>query len=192
VEELMNKSLAPLLSMLFLALASISCTIFVGGPEAPPTTVPVSIEAADSIKEEFKRAVEAGVTTGTITLQLNESQLTSLLAIKLAAQSKPFMTEPQVLLRNGEMQIFGKVKRGIFVANIAMVVSVGVDEAGRPKIDVTSVDFGPLPAPAGLKSAISALVAEAYTGALGPIATGFRLESIAIADGFMTLSGRIK
>jgi hypothetical protein len=150
------------------------------------------VEAAETIKQEFKRAVEAGVMTGTVTLQLNESQLTSLLAIKLAAQSRPFMTDPQVLLRDGEMQIFGKVQRGIFTANVAMVVSVGVDEDGQPRIEVTSADFGPFPAPAGLNSALSALLAEAYTGVLGPIATGFRLEAIAITDGLMTLSGRIK
>jgi hypothetical protein len=59
-------------------------------------------------------------------------------------------------------------------------------------MEVVSTDFGPFPAPEGLNSAISAMVAEAYTGSLGPMATGFRLESITIADGSMTLSGRIK
>jgi hypothetical protein len=180
------------LPILSLALASLACTIFVGGPEFPEPVIPVSIEAAGSIKDQFKQAMETGLATGTVTLQLNESQLTSYLALKLEEQDRPLMTEPQVYLQDGQMRVFGKVQRGILTANIAVVINVGVDEAGQPKIDVISSDFGPFPAPDGLNSAISAVVAEAYTGTLGPIATGFRLESITIADGIMTLSGRIK
>jgi hypothetical protein len=180
------------LLVLSLTLASLACTLFVGGPEFPTPPIPVSAEAADSIKEQIRQAVEGAVTSGTVTLTINESQLTSLLAIKLASQSKPLMTEPQVLLRDGQMQVFGKVQRGFLVANVAMIVNVGVDENGQPKIDVVSSDFGPFPAPQGLNAAISALVAEAYTGSLGPIATGFRIESITITQGLMTLSGRVK
>jgi hypothetical protein len=178
--------------LLFAAVAPLACSIFVGGPAYPGQAIQVSTEAADSIKEQFKQAVEAGVTTGTVSLQLNESQLTSYLAIKLARQTKPLMTVPQVLLREGQMQVFGKVQRSIFLANVAIIIKVGVDEAGQPRIEVASADFGPIPAPEGLNAAISAVVTEAYMGSLGPIATGFRMESITIADGLMTLSGRIK
>jgi hypothetical protein len=71
-------------------------------------------------------------------------------------------------------------------------MNVGVDVAGQPRLEIASADFGPFPAPQGLNNAISALIAEAYTGSLGPVATGFRLESISIADGVMTLTGRVK
>jgi hypothetical protein len=123
---------------------------------------------------------------------LDENQLTSYLALKLGQQERPLMTEPQVYLQEGQMRVFGKVQRGILIANIAIVVNVGVDEAGQPRVDIISSDLGPFPAPDGLNSAISAVVAEAYTGTLGPIATGFRLENITIAEGVMTLSGRVK
>jgi hypothetical protein len=43
-----------------------------------------------------------------------------------------------------------------------------------------------------MNAAINAVVAEAFTGSFGPVATGFRLESIVIADGVMTMTGRIK
>jgi hypothetical protein len=39
---------------------------------------------------------------------------------------------------------------------------------------------------------LTAIIKEAYTGALGPVATGFRLETIVIANGTMTLTGRTK
>jgi hypothetical protein len=104
----------------------------------------------------------------------------------------PLITNPQVYLRDGQMQIYGKTQQGIFAANIGIIVSVGVDEAGQPKIEIVSADFGPFPAPEGLKDAISAIIREAYTGSLGPVATGLRIETIVIANGVMTITGRIR
>jgi len=178
--------------LLMLMLASLACTIFVGGPDYPSQAIPVSNDAAQSIQDAVKQAVAAGASTGVITLQINETQLTSYLAYKLDAQVNPLMTDPQVYLRDGQMQLFGKVQRGWFTANVSIITSVSVDENGKPKIDVISTDFGPLPAPAGLNDAISTIVSEAYTGSLGPVATGFRLDSINIANGVMTLTGRVK
>jgi len=90
------------------------------------------------------------------------------------------------------MELLGKVQQGMFSANISMTMTVGVDQNGQPKITITQEDFGPLPAPQGLNDAVSAFVAQALTGSLGPAATGFRLESVSIADGVMTVTGRIK
>jgi hypothetical protein len=183
-----------------LILTSIACTIFVGGPDystLPP--IPVSAEAAESIKEEMKRAFEAGLETGEVTFNLTEPQITSYLALRLQTDPNlqqtdktPLISNPQVYLRDGQMQIYGKTQQGIFAANIGIIVSVGVDEAGQPKIEIVSADFGPFPAPEGLKDAITALIREAYTGSLGPVATGLRIQTIVIANGVMTITGRIR
>src|SRR5512145_474373 len=183
-----------------LVLASLACTIFVGGPDyssLPP--IPVSTEAADSIKDELKRAVEAGAQTGVVTINLTEPQITSYLAARMQTDpglqqedKKPLITDPQVYLRDGQMQIYGKTQQGILTANIGIIVQVGVDANGQPLIEITSADFGPFDAPEGLKSAITAMVKEAYTGSLGPVATGLRIESIAIANGVMTVTGRVR
>jgi hypothetical protein len=182
-----------------LMLTSLACTIFVGGPDySTLPQIPASTEAAQSMQDEVKRAFEEGMTTGTITLNFTESQITSFLAARLQSDptlqqdSKPLIADPQVYLRDGQMQIYGKTQQGMFTANIGIIVNVGVDENGQPKIDIASADFGPLPAPKGLTNAIAAMVREAYTGSLGPVATGLRIESITIADGIMTISGRIR
>ena len=134
-----------------------------------------------------------------MTVNLTEPQITSYLATRLQADpslqqsdKKPLITDPQVYLRDGQMQIYGKTQQGIFTANIGILVNVGVDANGQPQIEVASADFGPFPAPEGLKDAITALVREAYTGSLGPVATGLRIESISIANGVMTITGRIR
>jgi len=182
-----------------LLLTSLACTIFVGGPDySTLPQIPASTEAAQSMQDEVRRAFEQGMTTGTITLNFTEPQITSLLAARLQSDqnlqqdSKPLITDPQVYLRNGQMQIYGKTQQGMFTANIGIIVNVGVDEIGQPKIEIASADFGPLPAPRGLTDIIAAMVREAYTGSLGPVATGLRIESISIADGIMTVSGRVR
>jgi hypothetical protein len=91
------------------------------------------------------------------------------------------------------MQMYGKINRGMFAANMLITMNVSVDgTTNLPKIEIAEADFGPFPAPEGLNTAISAIISEAFTGSLGPVAIGFRLESIAIADGIMTIIGRIK
>jgi hypothetical protein len=195
----MKKSLSLPIFLITLVITSLACTVFVGGPDySDRTPIPVSNEAAESLKEDIKRAFEAGATTGEVTINITETQITSVLALRLQSDqnlqqdSKPLITEPQVYLRDGQMQIFGKTQQGMFAANIGIIVSVGVDENGKPKIEIVSADFGPLPAPEGLNAAISAMIDEAYTGAVGPVATGLRVQTISIADGVMTITGRIR
>ena len=188
------------LLLLSLVLTSLACTIFVGGPDyssLPP--IPVSGEAAESIKQELQRAIEASAGTGVITVNLTEPQITSYLAVRMQtdpnlqqSDRKPLISEPQVYLRDGQMQIYGKTQQGMLTANIGIIVSMGVDVNGQPQIEVVSADFGPFPAPEGIKDAITAMVREAYTGSLGPVATGLRIETISIANGVMTVTGRVR
>ena len=195
-----RKNFAIPLFLITLILTSLACTVFVGGPDySDLPVIPVSQEAAQSLKDEMKRAFEAGATTGVVTLNITEPQITSYLALRMQndpslqqSDSKPLITDPQVYLRDGQMKIYGKTQQGMFAANIGIIINVGIDETGQPKIEIASADFGPFDAPDGLKEAITAMVKEAYTGAIGPAATGLRIESITIADGIMTITGRIK
>lgn len=181
-----------LLFLTALMLATLACTMFVGGPEFPEETIPVSTEALESLQAQIEAAVVAGAEGGLITLQITEAQLTSNIALKMTGEEDPLFQDPQVFLRDGQIQMYGTVVRGYFTANVLVALTVSVDELGQPKIEIAAADFGPFPAPDGLKQSLTALITEAYTGSLGPIATGFRLESISIADGLMTVTGRIK
>jgi len=118
--------------------------------------------------------------------------LTSYLYNKLQAQSQPLITNPQVYLRYGQLQVYGTASKSYFKATARIILSAGVDDQGQLKIELTSADFGPLPVPNGLKEIITTLIQEAITGALGPVATGFRVQSVTIADGTLTLVGQTK
>jgi hypothetical protein len=178
--------------LLAVSTITLACTIFVGGPEYPQPPIPVSQEAVTSLQEQVKAAVEAGALTGEVTFVMNETQLTSYLAYKNADDPSPMFIDPQIYLRDGQMRIYGKTKQGNFTANIGIILAVGVDDTGQPELQLVSADFGPFPLPEGLNKAITAVIEEAYTGALGPVATGFRIHSISIADGVMTVVGRMR
>ncbi|MBK8784180.1 MAG: hypothetical protein IPO22_20850 [Anaerolineales bacterium] len=181
------------LSILSLAFASLACSIFAGGPDYPAQALPYSPNEVINMQTQIEQALAAGAETGVVTLQITESQLTSYMTEKMMTQVDPPFTDPQVLLRNGQMLMYGKVTQGFFNANILITMNVGIDElTGLPKIEIASADFGPLPAPEGINTAMNSIINEAFTGSFGPVAVGFRLEAISIADGIMTLTGRIK
>jgi hypothetical protein len=182
-----------------LILTSLACTIFVGGPDySDLDPIAVSTEAAQSLTDGIKKSFEDGLLTGAVTITITEPQITSYLALRmqtdpnLQQNSQPLIADPQVYLRDGQMKIYGKTTQGIFAANIGIIVNVGVDEAGKPKIEIASADFGPFPAPQGINDAITAMIEEAYTGPIGPVATGLRIETITIANGTMIVTGRIR
>ncbi len=181
-----------LIGILAILPAILACSIFLGGPAYPDPPVPVSTQDAAGLQTAFDAAVAEAAQTGTLTVQLTESQLTSYLAAQLAQEANPPITDPQVTLRDGTLQVVGTVQNGVFVSNAGLTAQFSVDPNGLPQIAVTQATYGPFPAPSELTDALSALLREMLTGSFGPAAIGFRLESITIADGTMTLTGRIK
>ncbi len=181
-----------LIAVSALVSASLACSIFLGGPSYPDPPVAVSTDAAAGLQSAFQTALEDAAQSGTMTVELTESELTSYLAEKLAEQPDPPITQPQVTLRDGALQVFGTAQTGIFVANVSLTAQFSVDQDGQPQIAITQATCGPFPAPPELTDALGALVRESLTGSFGPAALGFRLESISIADGKLTLTGRIK
>jgi hypothetical protein len=181
-----------LLPLLAVALMPLACTVFVGGPEYPATPIAVSTEAVGDFDQQLQSAQTAAAQNGMLTLTINETQITSLLAMKLDSQPDPFIQNPQVYLRNGEIQIYGRATQGNLQANVRIVLTVTLDPEGQPMITVSSTDFGPFPVPTGLNNSISTFIDQAFSGAFGPAVTGLRLETINIADGVITFTGRVK
>ena len=182
----------PFLALAVLWLATIACEINVGGPETPEARIPVSTEAVENLTQLWKTALEGAQESGQVTLVVNETQLTSLLAFRLQAQEDPLFQDPQVYLRDGQIQIYGTARRQNFRASVRVVLTVEVDEQGLPDLLLESADFGPLPVPDGLLSGLSTMLDEAFTGNIGPAATGIRVEDIAIEGGLLAIVGRIR
>jgi len=189
---MINQKFSFLVGVCALTLGILACTMKIVGPAYPTPAIPISTEAVGELQSTLEAAVSAESSSGQVTLVITESQLTSYLTYWLQAQSQPILTNLQVYLQSGQIHLYGTAMEGYFEATIGVVLSAGVDSQGQLKIDLTSADFGPVPVPSGFLDVITTSIKEAYTSALGPVATGFRLDSITISDGIMTIVGRMK
>ncbi len=181
-----------LVILVVMLLAAMACEINVGGPAMPQTPIAISTEAVESLTLDWEAAVEGALEDGRVTVEITETQITSYLAFKLEEQEDPLFSDPQVYLQDGQLQIYGTVQQGYLVGTMRVLLSVAIDDEGIPYFELTAVDFGPWDAPEGLLNGLSTLLDEAFTGAVGPVATGIRIESITISDGVMSITGRIR
>lgn len=175
-----------------LALASLACQIDLGGPEPPGPPVPIATDAAAQLQDSWKSAVEAAVLAGEVQVILDETQITSFLALRLEEKHQKVFHDPQVYLREESIQIYGLTSQGPLTASVLVAVTPRVTPEGNITFEIQTADIGPLPAPDALKESLSAILTEAFTGSLGPFATGLRIKALAIADGQIAIVGEIR
>ncbi len=169
---------------------NVACQISVGGPELPKNNIPNSTQAAGNVEDIWKSAFLDNSNNGQVALSLTEQQLTSCLAAHLTADQKSLFINPQIVLQNGQIIIYGQIKKSYFIANVRIIMQAEVENNEQSKLTIVSADFGPLPAPAGLMDSLSSIFNEAFTGSLGPYATGLKIESINISKGKITITGK--
>ena len=134
--EVMNARKFPLLiGLSVLILAVLACTINIGGPAFPDQRIPVSTQAMGELETALQAAEDAAAETGQLSLVITEPQITAYLASLLQDQSEPLFTDPQVYLRNGQIQIFGLAQQGYFQATIEIVITAGVDDQASSKLN---------------------------------------------------------
>ena len=100
------RKISLLIGLLILFLSILACTINIGGPAYPDQRIPVSTEAVGELQSAVETSVAAGEASGRVTLVITETQLTSYLAARLQSQAQPLFTDPQVYLRDGQIQIY--------------------------------------------------------------------------------------
>jgi hypothetical protein len=170
----------------------LACQIDVGGPESPGAAIPVQPSEAEQLKSNWQSALNNAVENEQINILINEAQMTAFLAERISDHEQPLIRNPQVYLRDNQIQVFGVAERGILKANVLITVSPEITPEGEISFELSEASVGPVPAPSALKSTISAVLTEAFTGSIGSLATGIRISSLGIADGQMTIVGELR
>lgn len=181
-------ALASILASLF--LATLACQIDVGGPE-PPYPLITADDQADDVTDLWQSALESALDSGEVMLVLDENQLNTFVAKRLAAEDS-LLHEPQVFLRQNAIQVYGYATQGIIRANMHLSISPILDQEGRISFELTSASVGPIPVPEAVTNTISAILTEAFTGTLGSFATGIRISSLVINDGQLAIVGELR
>lgn len=176
--------------LLLLAVVTLACNLASRATPAPPP--PVSTEAVENLEATLENAAETIQETGEVHLELNETQLTSLVAFELQESGEEMITNPQVYLRDGQIQVYGDVERENISGTARVAMTVDLDEDGRPDLNVVSASLGPFPIPGQLVDEIETQLNEAFSEQLESLAPNTRFESITIADGKMTITGHVR
>jgi len=174
-----------------LAASTLSCRLNLGGP-ALPAPPAISGAAATEASTSWSDALQEAVRTGQVTVILTEEELTSALASRLEANADSVFHSPAVTLRDGVIQVYGVVEQGPVEATFRLVVTPVIDSEGRLGFELTSADFGPLPASEAIRETVSGMLSEALAGPMGSLATGFRVTSVAVADGALAIVAEMR
>ncbi len=118
--------------------------------------------------------------------------MTSFFTQRLQARPDPLIGDPQVYLRDGQIQIYGIFEQGILKSSALFRVEPEIDVDGQLSLNVVEASVGPIPAPQILMETISVVLTEALTGTFGSLATGIKITSIAISQGEMAIVGEIR
>lgn len=175
-----------------LSLATFACQLQLGGPKPPSAPAETPAEASTPLEQAWASAVDAAGQTGEISLTIDEAQLNGLVQEKLEAEVNPTILQPQVFLRQGQIQLYGISTQGPVRARIHVSIQPKADAEGRVQFEIPAAEFGPFPAPQALKDAVSRSISELFAGTLGPLAVGFRVISVDISDGQMAIVATIR
>jgi uncharacterized protein YpmS len=176
--------------LLVLAVVTLACNF--GSRETPAPPPPVSTEAVVNLEATLESAADQIRESGEVHLEMDEAQLTSLVTFELQESGEEMISDPQIYLRDGQIQVFGTVERQNLSGTARVVMTVDLDEEGRPDLNVVSASLGPFPIPQQIVDNIESELNEAFTEQLDSMAPNTRFESIVIDDGKMTITGHAR
>jgi hypothetical protein len=185
------RALATAIAALGLAVLACSPNIGIGAPTPPASPIPVTTESAGQLEGAWSTAV-AGAQDGKVTVVMTEQQLTSYAALKLTSDANSPIINPQIFLRNGKMQLFGKVKANSVTLPAAVTLSVFPTADGAISVTIDDATVGPMPVPSALRDSLASNINDLIEQNAGAGNTGFKVTDIAIADGKTTLTGTLK
>lgn len=175
-----------------LLFASLACQIDIGGPDRPGALIQTDEAQATEVTQIWSQAIADAVSSGQVTVLFNETQITGFVAQRLQADPDPLIKDPQIYLRQGQIQVFGIFEQGILKSAALIRIEPSINAEGQLSLQVVEVSVGPIPAPDLLMESVSAVLTEALTGSFGSLATGIKITSVAISEGEMAIVGEIR
>jgi hypothetical protein len=174
---------------MIITLISTACKISLGGNEPTAEPIPVSVDAAESIQTIIDSAIITDGQSKSVAFTVTEEQITSYAVLEMAKRPESNISNPQIYLRDGKIDVYAIYTQEYFDINIHLTLQAEIDANNELLVKIETVDLGNIPAPKSLLDTISSLIDETITNSLLPASTGFRMETIYIADGMATISG---
>ena len=173
-----------------LITAALACSL--PGARRPgqkqPEPLPVTTEEADQLEDNLEEAADAYLSGKPFTLSITETQVTSLVTLKLQSIGEKRLQNLQIYLRDGQIQIIGDaLYEGISLPiNIAARVSAS---QGSLALEILEARVGVFNVPESLLDQLQAQLDQIILEQLSPDVSKVVIEDISIANGVMTITG---
>ena len=189
-----------LLVSLFLTLSILACNLpFLSSAQKPTqeatvqleaTEIPVTTQAVEQAKAEVKSAVATVASGGSIEMQFNETQLTSLAANELNQYAEANIKDIQVHLQKGQIQISAISEQGLLDLPADIAIAVQADGQGGLDYRIVSATIGPFPIPDSMMDELTSQLDRGLSTQLQ--ANDIFIDNVNIANGFFTISGHLR
>jgi len=173
-----------------LAFAGLACNSGLARPTAPASPIPISTEAAGELEALWQQAIKNSQ-NGEVSVVMNETQVTSYVALKLAEEPDSPFENVQIFLRDGKITMQAQATIGQLGVPAQVVMGVTANSDGRLSIALEDADFGPVPVPQSILEDVSNNLTDLTAGQFGTTDSTLTVTSIAIADGQMAVTGTV-
>ncbi len=184
-----NPLMRLILILTILAAAGLACNFPGSASTLPPTAQPMSTEEIQNLENQVQATLKSPNASGEVSVTLTENQLNSIIAAQMAQQSDQTISDPSVKLTGGHLEVYGKVTQSGVSANLQVVMQPQVDANGNAKLNIVSINLGGLPVPDVLKNKIAESADNALSNYLSTNSNKFKVKSINITEGQMTITG---
>jgi hypothetical protein len=158
-----------------------------GAPERPGAPIAPSDTTGQEAKAALEKALPQPGSLSSATL--TEMQLTSWLAMEMKNNPDLPLSDVQVYLRNGTIQIWGMVTGSADSTSALIVGHLGIDSGKNPQIEIESVQVGTQAIPVPLVSQMESWLNQMLIEKINERAPGLEIMNIKISSGLVTISG---
>lgn len=158
-----------------------------GAPERPGGEIMVSEQAGVQAKTILENALPQPGSLSSITI--TEQQITSWLAMELRETPDLPLSDVQVYLRNGKVQIWGMVSKDEQSTSALVVGEVKIDNNQQPYFVIESMQIGTQVVPDFLLGQMETWINQLLVESINEQLPGLALMNVNVVNGLITVSG---
>ena len=178
---------SPLVDALIGLAVESAATGMEGAPERPGSEIMVSEQAGVQAKTVIENALPQPGSLSSITI--TEQQVTSWLAMEMQASPDLPLSDVQVFLRNGQVQIWGIVNGSEDSTSALVVGEINIDGNQKPYLEISSMQIGTQVVPDFLLGQMETWVNQLLVESINEQLPGLELMNVNVVNGLITVSG---
>jgi tetratricopeptide (TPR) repeat protein len=158
-----------------------------GAPERPGAEIIPSDQTAQEVKTTLEKSMPAPGSLSSISL--TERELTSWLALEMKNNPDLPLSEIQVYMRDGKIQIWGVITGSADSTSALLVGNLTIDSNKKPSIQIESMQIGAQVIPAALVAQMESWINQMLVENIEKQAPGLELMNVNVSSGMVTISG---